>query len=279
MTPQESELVNALFDRLAKIEGAPRDAAAERLIEDGARRAPHALYALVQTVLLQDEGLKRANARIEELQAQAAEGAAQEQGQGQGQGSFLDSLREAFAPHEPRGSVPSVRAAGTAPGGTAPEMAPPREYSPQMPPTPGYGAPPSGAGGGSFLGPAASTAAGMIGGALLLDGIRSMFGHRAGATDANAIGGLARGNTSGSAVDSDLTRTAGIDDIGDAARGDRDKAAAADLDHGAGSDPSANADADAPFDESNDIDNADDTSLSDDDFDSDDDSDNDSYDV
>ena len=223
MTPQESELVNALFDRLANIENAPRDAAAERLIEDGARRAPHALYALVQTVLLQDEGLKRANARIEELQAQAAEGAAQEQGQGQGQGSFLDSMREAFAPHEPRGSVPSVRAAGTASGGTAPEMAPPREYPPQMPPTPGYGAPPPGAGGGSFLGPAASTAAGMIGGALLLDGIRSMFGHRAGAADANAFGGLTGGNTSGSTVDSDLARAAGVDDIDDAARRDRDK--------------------------------------------------------
>ena len=145
----------------------------------------------MQTVLVQDEGLKRANARIEELQAQAAGGAAQEQGQGQG--SFLDSMREAFAPHEPRSSVPSVRAAGAASGGTAPEMAPPREYSPQMPPTPGYGAPPSGTGG-SFLGPAASTAAGMIGGALLLDGIRSMFGHRAGAADANAFGGLAGQN-------------------------------------------------------------------------------------
>jgi hypothetical protein len=30
---------------------------------------PHAVYALVQTALVQDEALKRANARIEELQA------------------------------------------------------------------------------------------------------------------------------------------------------------------------------------------------------------------
>jgi hypothetical protein len=270
MTPQESELVNALFDRLANIESAPRDAAAERLIVDGARRAPHALYALVQTVLLQDEGLKRANARIEELQVQAAGGAAEEQGQGQG--SFLDSMREAFASREPRGSVPSVRAAGAASGGTAPEMAPPRDYSPQMPPTPGYGAPPPGTGG-SFLGPAASTAAGMIGGSLLLEGIRSMFGHRAGTADANTS--LAGGNTSGGAANSGVARVADIDD---AAGRDRDKTAASDVDHGGGSDPSANTDADAPFDDSNDIDNADDTSLSDDDFDSDDSSD-DSYDV
>ena len=71
MTPQENELVTELFDRLAKLETTPRDPEAERLIADGTRRAPHAVYALVQTTLLQDEALKRANARIEELQAHA----------------------------------------------------------------------------------------------------------------------------------------------------------------------------------------------------------------
>ena len=70
MTPQEQDLVNELFDRLAKLEGNPRDPSADRLIADGLRRAPHAVYALVQTTLVQDEALKRANARIEELQAQ-----------------------------------------------------------------------------------------------------------------------------------------------------------------------------------------------------------------
>lgn len=70
MTPQESELVNDLFDRLARLESAPRDASAERLIADGLQRAPHAVYALVQTALVQDEALKRANARIAELQTQ-----------------------------------------------------------------------------------------------------------------------------------------------------------------------------------------------------------------
>jgi hypothetical protein len=46
MTPQEQELVNELFDRLAKLESNPRDPDAERLIADGLRRAPHAVYAL-----------------------------------------------------------------------------------------------------------------------------------------------------------------------------------------------------------------------------------------
>ena len=74
MPPQEQELVNELFHRLAQLESNPRDPSAERLIADGLRDAPHAIYALVQTALVQDEALKRANTRIEELQAHSANG-------------------------------------------------------------------------------------------------------------------------------------------------------------------------------------------------------------
>ena len=110
MTPQEQELVEELFDRLARLENSPRDPAAERVIADGLRRAPQATYALVQTALVQDEALKRANARIEELQAQFGDGE-QELQQG---GSFLDSMREAvLGRREPRGSVPNVRSPAT----------------------------------------------------------------------------------------------------------------------------------------------------------------------
>ena len=38
-------------------------------ITQGLRSAPNAIYALVQTVLVQDEALKRAHDRIEELEA------------------------------------------------------------------------------------------------------------------------------------------------------------------------------------------------------------------
>jgi uncharacterized protein len=67
--------VNELFDRLATLETNPRDPDAVRLIADGLRQAPHAVYALVQTALVQDEALKLANARIEELQHIPREGA------------------------------------------------------------------------------------------------------------------------------------------------------------------------------------------------------------
>ena len=106
MTPQERELIDDLFDRLAKLETAPRDPEAMSAIMQGLRKAPNAVYALVQTALVQDEALKRANDRIQELEA----GRAPEQTQS---GGFLDSMRDAiFGQNQPRGSVPNVRAPG-----------------------------------------------------------------------------------------------------------------------------------------------------------------------
>jgi hypothetical protein len=189
MTPQEQELVNELLDRLAKLEANPRDPDAERLIADGLRRAPNAVYALVQTALVQDEALKRANARIEELQAHTA-------GESQQHGGFLDSVRdEILGKRDPRGSVPSVRSQTQSSPTTAPSYPPGPGLAPGMGPAFGSG--------GSFLGTAASTAAGVIGGGLLLNSIRSMFGDHAG------LGGHERsalGSSSGSAADSYLAQ-------------------------------------------------------------------------
>jgi uncharacterized protein len=199
----------------------PRDAGAERLIADGARQAPHALYALVQTVLVQDEALKRANGRIQDLE-QHLESLAGDEPQQQ-PGSFLDSMRDAVFGHgadhgadhggPARGSVPSVQGAPyqSQQGSMPPRAAP---GFPAQPPYPG-GAPMGGSSGGSFLGTAASAAAGVIGGSLLLDGIRSMFNHRTGGNDAFASLFSRNDDSSrSSAADSDLARQAGIDDVG-----------------------------------------------------------------
>ena len=106
MTPQERQLIDDLFDRLAKLENAPRDPEAMSAIMQGLRSAPNAVYALVQTALVQDEALKRANDRIQELEG----GHAGEQNQS---GGFLNSMRDAiFGQSQPRGSVPNVRAPG-----------------------------------------------------------------------------------------------------------------------------------------------------------------------
>ena len=224
MTPQERQLISELFDRLATLEGEQRDPDAERAIAQGFDRAPNAAYPLVQTVLVQDEALKRANARIEELEATLA-GAPQQQAGG----GFLDPMRNTMFGHEaPRGSVPSVRASGT--GGTGPGGMGssgvwntggrpdsgwgqrPETSAPMAAPPPAYGG-----GGGSFLGTAAAGAAGVIGGAMLLNGIRSMFGpsHGAGSSAFDpGLGGGGRAPWGGEASNSDLARDAGLGDIG-----------------------------------------------------------------
>src|SRR3982074_2706032 len=102
MTPQERQLIDDLFDRLSKLENSPRDPDAQAAIAQGLRSAPNAVYALVQTALVQDEALKRAHNRIEELEAGSTAGQPQS-------GGFLDSMRETVLGQSPqRGSVPNV---------------------------------------------------------------------------------------------------------------------------------------------------------------------------
>lgn len=217
MTPQERQLVSELFERLEKLEGERRDPDAERAVADGFDRAPNAAYALVQTVLVQDEALKRANAHIEELEAQLSGGAAPEQRGG----GFLDSMRGMMAGRDAgRGSVPSVRPApGPGEGssglwntGGRSDYAPARGYYEPQP-----AAPPPPSGGGSFLGTAAATAAGVVGGALLMNSIRGMFGPSHGGQSSSAfdpgLSGGGRAPGSGEAANSDLARDAGLGDI------------------------------------------------------------------
>lgn len=89
MTPQERELIVDLFGQLADVENEPREREVERAIADGLRRAPNAVYPLVQTVLVQGEALDNAGARIDELEQQLGYGEPQQQ-----QGGFLDSMRD-----------------------------------------------------------------------------------------------------------------------------------------------------------------------------------------
>jgi hypothetical protein len=213
MTPQERKLVGDLFERLEKLENSPRDADAVDAINDGLDRAPNALYPLVQTVLVQDEALKRADARIRELESKLGIEAKGEQP------GFLDSMRGTlFGKREQHGSVPSVRpGAGESKWGPAHGQA---AGAPQG--QPAYGQPPQQqeSGGGSFLGTAAATAAGVIGGALLLNSFRGMFGGQQpgqshGAFDQRSGGGAPWDS---GASNSDLARDAGLGDIGSGGR-------------------------------------------------------------
>lgn len=245
MTPQERQLVDDLFDRLSKVEGGPRDPDALAAITQGQRKAPNALYALVQTVLLQDEALKRAHDRIQQLEQGDAPAQAL-------QGGFLDTMRDALfggahpqEPNAPRGSVPNVRPGepsraawntgqvmgqpqggygqqagygqgGPAQGGYGQGPMGQQPYGQQMP---GQQAPQSG-GGGSFLGTAAAAAAGVVGGSLLLNSIKGMMGgnHQQGLTDAANAGGKSPWGGDSNASGGSLADQAGVNDIGSSSK-------------------------------------------------------------
>lgn len=247
MTPQERQLVDDLFDRLARLETSPREPDADAAIAQGLRRAPNAVYALVQTVLVQDEALRRADARIQEL-----EGGAEQQ---QPSGGFLDSMRDAIlGPGQGRGSVPSVRPGDGAQRGPTwnsgqvlgqadarmggdPRMnADPRMNDPRLNDSrlndprsgnPGgglFGGGNAGGGGGSFLGTAAATAAGVIGGSMLMNSIRGMMGGGSG--QQQSLGNTAESGGSkmpwdnNSQSSGNLARDAGVNDVGKSGSGD-----------------------------------------------------------
>ncbi len=234
MTPQERALVTELFERLATLEKTQRDPEAERLIADGLARAPNAPYALVQTVLLQDEALNRAEAHIRELE------------EGATAGGFLDSARN-NGMGRGRGSVPSV--AATSKWGNRTDNA--VSYAAPIPNAQDAGAR-GGAfgGGGSFLGTAAAAAVGVIGGSMLFSGLRNMMGgaHAQSFGGQPDEGGDRQSPWGGDNSRTELARDAGVNDVGGGSPRSADRGAEASrlLDDSSG-------DASQPFEDDSDL--------------------------
>jgi hypothetical protein len=160
MTPQERDLLTNLVSRLRQAPSQDIDPEAEAMINDLVREKPDTPYVLAQTVLIQDYALHEAQARIADLEHQLQGNPARKSG------GFLSAI---FG------------------GGDPPPQRPPQyqQQTYQAPPQPAYqqpayAPPPSGPWGGapaqpSFLRSAATTAAGIAGGALLFQGIESLF--------------------------------------------------------------------------------------------------------
>jgi hypothetical protein len=188
MTPQEKDLITTLLTRLKNTGSQVKDPEAEALIRQALAEQPDMPYYLVQTVLIQDLSLQNAQNLIAELERQLAKS----QEQAARPTSFLGGLFGNRPPAAQSGDVPPAGPWSRAPQVTA---APPAQPQPMAPPygqsggyaQPGYGQPMGGGGlmggrgGGGFLRSAAATAAGIAGGALLFQGIQSMFGQHASA--------------------------------------------------------------------------------------------------
>jgi len=182
MTPQERDLLIQMFQRIDAAGEQPRDREAEELIADAVRQLPFAPYLLAQTVLVQEEALKAAGARIEELEAQLKNQPSEPPQSG---GSFLGGGSSIFG-SRPSTSVPS---SGTSPWGRnardAMQPYPAQQPMPQQPMAQTAAAPDSG----GFLRGALGAAAGVAGGMLLANSIRGLFEGHNNRNDQLGIGG------------------------------------------------------------------------------------------
>ncbi|SED08095.1 hypothetical protein SAMN04489727_6322 [Amycolatopsis tolypomycina] len=167
MENQDRELILGLADRLRQAQPVQKDPEAAQLIAQYVQAQPDALYLLVQAVLVQEDALRTAQARIAELQTAPA-------------------AAPAFgAPPSAYGTAAPAFGAPPAPG-YAPAYAPPpaqagsggfmsRMFGQNRDQAAPAGAP-QGRSGGGFLKTAAAAAAGVAGGALLVQGINGAFG-------------------------------------------------------------------------------------------------------
>jgi len=162
MNEQEKGMIEGLFQRLQQAESqvGKRDAEAEALINSLMTRQHAAPYLLSQAVLVQEQGLKSLQARVEDLERQLAE-------RPQGGGGFLSGLfggaSQSPVPSQPRQATSSgwsnspAGVQGLPPGGVNPFQ--------QQP----------GARGGGFMSGALQTAMGVAGGVLLGNAIGGLF--------------------------------------------------------------------------------------------------------
>lgn len=163
MNAEERTLIAGLFDRMRGMQGIEKDREAADLISREATANPDAVYLLTQSVLVQEQALQKAHARIQELETTSATPQAPTP-------NLASTRKSPGFGQSVGGSVPSTgsRSPGFAPG-TA-----------NAGPTPGH-APAANRGqgvgsqGGGFMAQAMTTAAGVAGGMLLASGISSMF--------------------------------------------------------------------------------------------------------
>ncbi len=171
MDHNDRQAIEGLFQKLAAVEqSAPaRDGEADAFIADRIGRQPGAPYFMAQTIVVQEQALEQAQARIEQLEAQVRQGGAQ-------QGGFFGKLFGG-APVPPAPQRPAASPFGSR-GHTAAGASPFDNRAP------GAGSPfgnrPAG---GGFLAGAAQTAMGVAGGVLLANAVGSMFAGEAEAAE------------------------------------------------------------------------------------------------
>lgn len=183
MNQQERGMIEGLFQRLqqADTQGGPRDPEAEALIGELMARQPSAPYLLAQVVIVQEQGLRNLQTRVEELERQQAERSKDSSG-------FLGGLFGGGA--QPR-SQPRSQLQPESQSDAQPPARKSNGWSNHSPSTqgtaamqrPGVG---QAAQGGGFMAGAMQTALGIGGGILLANAVSGLFSDDANAAEPEA---------------------------------------------------------------------------------------------
>ncbi|QSA98229.1 DUF2076 domain-containing protein [Methylococcus sp. EFPC2] len=159
ITPQERDLLTQFLNQLKAAPAPQKESEADSLIREAIAQQPDAAYLLVQRSLLLEQALDGAKAQIAELQAQVQ---AVQSGQNRG---FLGNNPWA-------GPANTANSTNSVPGSGQYQI--PRFQQ-------AYGGAQGSTGGGAgFLGNIASTAAGVVAGSFLFQGIENLLGHHTG---------------------------------------------------------------------------------------------------
>ena len=204
MNQQERDLLSSFLQQLSQAKAEHKDAEAESLINTACAKQPDAAYLLVQRAMQLDYALQASQAQSAKLQAQV------DQARGGASAGFLDNPN-AWG----RGAPAPAPAAAPSAGGQPRAAAAPGA---QMRSSPW---------GSGMLGTVAGTAAGVVAGSFLFQGIQGLMGQRDAAAQpaANAMGNPPAGPAETTAA-SDQHEVSGFDettdlaDAGDADLGD-----------------------------------------------------------
>jgi hypothetical protein len=183
MNPQEHEMLSKLLGQLAQAQAGQKDPEAERMIGEACTRQPDAAYLLVQRTLLLEQALQSAHGQIAALQAE------RDQSRPPVRGDFLDANGWGNPAASRATAEPRVAAVPTAPSW-----------------------------GSSFLGSVATTAAGVVAGSFLFQGIEHLIGGHGGLGASHVPQGLTENTVTNNYYDSnssDASDLAALTDIGD----------------------------------------------------------------
>jgi hypothetical protein len=150
MNPQEREQLNHFLQQLTQAQAGQKDAEAEALIRDALTRQPDAAYLLVQRAMQLEQALQMAQSQASRLQAEM------EQMRSGARSGFVDQPNAWGRP----AAAQSVSGAVAQPQVQAPPAASP-----------------AASWGSGILGNVATTAAGVVAGSFLFQGIGNLMGH------------------------------------------------------------------------------------------------------